>query len=551
MLTGLNLCWLRLAGMSVEVAVACADFGSDRVALLIDGGFRAMTHRPPTAFALFLKSHKGKWKTIKRVRYTTKTTVFRFDLLKLKFASLVQADREVYIDASARAAEEFARVRSSAANASQSDHAVGTVITCNATALATAGADALSSAISRCEYTTGHAVGTHITCHNTALAIAGPDAVSSGNAGVGSQSIPIRTASPATAGAVAMPHDQSPSWSVHAADGSPARTCVAAASAPVTFTDLASGVQTVFQLVSGGQLGKGGWGSCCLLEDVATGNRLCGKFDADADSEGGADRDHLRRELLAMSRLCHPNVLKAYGLCYGPGDRVECLLLPLCNGNLRSWTQSRPADALASTTVAGPMRWEERGSLIQVANGLAHIHARHIVHMDLKPENVLVQGGSSAQTFLIADFGICRSNTRDGGIIHGGRVPPDEVNTLEYRPIYLCGASSEVKIHTTMDVWALGCIMFEVAAWPNPQWRGTRSHMLRFFTDVRMNVSASAWSARDHRLKTYCPRVLQLLVLQATSAPKPSTSSVTAAGLVTSLCRLPTVSVAAAIVADR
>ena len=82
--------------------------------------------------------------------------------------------------------------------------------------------------------------------------------------------------------------------------------------------------------------------------------------------------------------------------------------------------------------------------------------------MDLKPENVLVQDGF-AQTFLIADFGICRSSTRDGGIIHGGRVQPDEVNTLEYRPIYLCGTSSEVSVHTTMDVWALGCIMFEVA----------------------------------------------------------------------------------------
>ena len=125
--------------------------------------------------------------------------------------------------------------------------------------------------------------------------------MSSAIAGVGSQTVPAvttqilaRIATPATAGADAMPADISPNWSVRAADGSPARTCVAAASASVMFTDLASGVQTVFQLVSDGQLGKGGWGSCRLLEDVAAGNRLCGKFDANADSGADASRDHLR-----------------------------------------------------------------------------------------------------------------------------------------------------------------------------------------------------------------------------------------------------------------
>ncbi len=251
--------------MTGDVGVVCADFGFDRVPLLIGGGFRAMKHRPPRAFALFLKSQKGKLEKYKRVRYTTKTTVIRFDLLKLRFASLVQADREVYVEASARASEELARVRSAAVHESQAEHAAGTQIKRHNTALATAGADALPSDIASVESTTGHAFGTHIKCHRTELATAGADVLSSANADVGSQGTPARIASPATAGAAARPHDHSPSWSVRAAGGSPARTCVAAPSAPVTFTGLASGVQTVFQLVPGGQLGKGGWGSCCVF----------------------------------------------------------------------------------------------------------------------------------------------------------------------------------------------------------------------------------------------------------------------------------------------
>ena len=97
-----------------------------------------MLCRPPAAFALFLKSQKGKLNKVKRVRYTKKTTVFRFDLLKLRFASLMQADRDVYIEASARASDELARVRSSAVDESKTGHTA---------VLATAGADAVSSAI--------------------------------------------------------------------------------------------------------------------------------------------------------------------------------------------------------------------------------------------------------------------------------------------------------------------------------------------------------------------------------------------------------------------
>ena len=54
--------------MSGEADVDFADFGSDRVPLLSGGGHRAMLRRPPTSFALFLKSQKGKLKKLFSLR---------------------------------------------------------------------------------------------------------------------------------------------------------------------------------------------------------------------------------------------------------------------------------------------------------------------------------------------------------------------------------------------------------------------------------------------------------------------------------------------------
>ena len=120
--------------------LTCDSFGCSR-----GRDVRAMLCRPPTAFALFLKSQKGKLKKFKRVRYTKKTAVFRFDLLKLKFASLMQAERNVHIAASARASDELARNRSLAVAESMTGHIGAPQITGH-TVPATAGGDVAFSA---------------------------------------------------------------------------------------------------------------------------------------------------------------------------------------------------------------------------------------------------------------------------------------------------------------------------------------------------------------------------------------------------------------------
>jgi serine/threonine-protein kinase len=93
----------------------------------------------------------------------------------------------------------------------------------------------------------------------------------------------------------------------------------------------------------------------------------------------------------------------------------------------------------------------------QLAKGLDVLHARGIVHRDVKPSNVLLDGEGTA---ALADFGLARGEdstqlTRDGQL----------VGTPHYlAPELIEGAAAT----PASDVYALGCVLYECLAGEPP-----------------------------------------------------------------------------------
>lgn len=88
----------------------------------------------------------------------------------------------------------------------------------------------------------------------------------------------------------------------------------------------------------------------------------------------------------------------------------------------------------------------------QMLEGLAYCHSHRILHRDLKPQNLLVESGS---TIKLADFGLARAFNVPL------RTYTHEVVTLWYRaPEILLGSRT---YSTPVDMWSVGCIFAEMA----------------------------------------------------------------------------------------
>src|SRR6266542_1449892 len=104
-----------------------------------------------------------------------------------------------------------------------------------------------------------------------------------------------------------------------------------------------------------------------------------------------ADRTRFEREARAVAALAHPNIVQLFD--FGNEERRYMVFEYLAGGSL----EERLAHGVAISD-------DEAARIVSdVAAGLAHAHARGVVHRDLKPGNILFDSEARSK---IADFGI-------------------------------------------------------------------------------------------------------------------------------------------------
>ncbi|HET8621083.1 MAG TPA: serine/threonine-protein kinase [Acidimicrobiales bacterium] len=184
-----------------------------------------------------------------------------------------------------------------------------------------------------------------------------------------------------------------------------------------------------------GPLGRGGMAEVFRATDTATGRGVAIKLLHRVEP---TSTRRFRSEIDVLARLDHPGVVKLRG--WGTHDDVPYLVLDLAGGPTLADELADGALGLDRTIAAGQ----------QVAEALVHAHALGVVHRDVKPSNILVDGAGRTR---LADFGIARlaggpSLTSTGQVV--GSAPylaPEQVAGEDAGP--------------ATDVYALGLVMIE------------------------------------------------------------------------------------------
>lgn len=175
-------------------------------------------------------------------------------------------------------------------------------------------------------------------------------------------------------------------------------------------------------------------------------------------------RDRFANEARIMCSIRHPNVAEVYD--FGVDDQDRCYLAMewLDGVPLRRLLEAGPLD------VSSAIRF---GS--QIASVLERVHAGGILHLDIKPENVMICGAGEHRTAKLLDFGLA---TRLDCLTDEHRRWVDGTPHV-MAPEQVTGSRLSVRT----DVYGLGCLLYEMlSANRLLRRRGNRETMMAVLT---------------------------------------------------------------------
>ena len=197
------------------------------------------------------------------------------------------------------------------------------------------------------------------------------------------------------------------------------------------------------------RLGSGGMGVVWAARDERLGRRVAVKC-LDPDRDPPPDRrERLRREARALAAVRHPDVAEVYDVVEEAGALY--VVMELVEG-----------PTLAARLLSGPLEPAEAARIAgRIARALEAVHSHHLVHRDLKADNIVV-GADGRVTVL--DFGVAKridpdrseaSLTSDGVVMGTSRAMSPEQATGR-------------EVDHRSDLFSLGSLLYEMLTGRHP-----------------------------------------------------------------------------------
>ncbi|XP_046902304.1 myosin light chain kinase, smooth muscle isoform X1 [Hypomesus transpacificus] len=214
------------------------------------------------------------------------------------------------------------------------------------------------------------------------------------------------------------------------------------------------------------RLGTGKFGQVFKLVEKATKKAWAGKF---IKAYSAKEKDNVRHEIGIMNSLHHPKLVQCIDAFEGKSDIVMVLEM-ISGGELFE----RIIDEDFELTEKEVIKY-----MLQIVDGVQFIHQQGIVHLDLKPENIMCLNKTGGKIKLI-DFGLARRLENAGTlkVLFGTPefVAPEVIN---YE-----------AISYPTDMWSIGVICYILVSGLSP-FMGDNDN------ETLSNVTSATWDFED------------------------------------------------------
>ncbi|CAH2075220.1 unnamed protein product, partial [Iphiclides podalirius] len=189
-------------------------------------------------------------------------------------------------------------------------------------------------------------------------------------------------------------------------------------------------------------IGKGTYGNVYLCEKRDTKKSFTIVKDIELNMKIQNHNQEIANEVKILSTMNHPNIIKFFD-CYYQERNIMICMEYATRGNLAEYMYERCPKLIKQAEILFYFS--------QVLLGVHYIHQLNIIHRDLKAENILLTG-KHGTIVKIGDFGISKM-----------LASAKKTSTVIGTPYYLAPELCEGKPYDTKsDVWALGCLLYEM-----------------------------------------------------------------------------------------
>ncbi len=236
------------------------------------------------------------------------------------------------------------------------------------------------------------------------------------------------------------------------------------------------------------EIGRGGMGVVYRARQRSLDREVAIKFIADwfADPTGVA---RFLAEARAAARLLHPNIVPVHEV--GSVEGMHYFSMPLIRG--RSLATLLDQGTLSPT--------DATALLLKLCDAIDYAHRLGLLHLDLKPANVLMDARDEPQ---VADFGLARHVDEKGGVdaqeVSGTPqfMAPEQILIKQYR------------LTAATDIYALGAVLYRCLTGVSPHGDGHADDVIRRAAAGRIRPPHELVPKLSRDLDAICMKCLEL-----------------------------------------